>query len=100
MGPQSTPAITTSPHRATHTDRHRLSAADRRAVEVWTDRSFAFVQVYVMDAFPDPDQGRTRAVAIEPMTAAPDALNSGLGLRWLAPDETWDLSWGLQAQGW
>jgi aldose 1-epimerase len=34
------------------------------------------------------------------MTAAPDALNSGRGLRWLGPDESWDLSWGLRAEGW
>lgn len=80
--------------------RHRLAAADGRAVEVWTDMSFAYVQVYVMDTFPDPDRGPARAVAVEPMTAAPDALNSGRGLRWLAPGETWDLSWGLQALGW
>lgn len=80
--------------------RHRLTAADGRSVEVWTDTSFAYLQVYVTDKFPDSDQGLTCAIAVEPMTAAPDALNSGLGLRWLAPDETWDLSWGLRARGW
>ncbi len=80
--------------------RHRVTAADGRAVEVWTDTSFAYVQVYVTDQFPDSGHGLTRALALEPMTAAPDALNSGRGLRWLAPEENWDLSWGLQARGW
>jgi aldose 1-epimerase len=87
-------------HAAAGAYRHTLRAPDGRAVELWTDLSFAYVQVYVTDEFPDPAHGRTRAVAIEPMTAAPDALNSGRGLRWLGPDESWDLSWGLRAEGW
>lgn len=80
--------------------RHVLVAPDGRTVEVWADRSFAYVQVYVTDAFPDPAGRLTRAVAVEPMTAAPDALNSGRGLRWLAPGESWDLAWGVRAVGW
>jgi aldose 1-epimerase len=32
------------------------------------------------------------------MTAPADALNSGEGLRWLAPGETWHLSWGIRYQ--
>ena len=36
------------------------------------------------------------AVAIEPMTAAPNALNTGLGLRWLEPDENWVVRWGIR----
>ena len=80
--------------------RHRLEAADGRAVELWTDESFGYVQVYVCPDFPRFDAtGRPDrvgcAVAIEPMTAPPDALNSGLGLRWLAPGETWETSWGI-----
>ena len=39
------------------------------------------------------------AIAIEPMTAPPDALNSGLGLRWLEPGELWEGSWGLRYAG-
>jgi aldose 1-epimerase len=30
------------------------------------------------------------------MTAPADAFNSGEGLRWLAPGETWDLGWGIR----
>jgi aldose 1-epimerase len=77
--------------------RHVLAAPDGRAVEVWTDRSFGYVQVYVTDRFPDAAGRPATAIAVEPMTAAPDALNSGRGLRWLAAGESWDLSWGLRA---
>ena len=35
-------------------------------------------------------------MAIEPMTAPPDALNSGDGLRWLSPGDTWEARWGIQ----
>lgn len=80
--------------------RHRLEAPDGRAVELWTDENFGYVQVYICPRFPriegpgHPDRVGS-AVAIEPMTAPPDAFNSGLGLRWLAPGETWEASWGI-----
>ena len=32
------------------------------------------------------------------MTAPANAFNSGEGLRWLAPGETWHLSWGIRYQ--
>ncbi len=70
--------------------RHRLAAPDG-ATELWADPVFAYVQV-----FTPPDLvGRGRAVAVEPMTCPPDALNSGDGLITLAPDETWTASWGI-----
>lgn len=80
--------------------RHRIEAADGRAVELWTDVGFGYVQVYICPDFPRADgTGQADrvgcAVAIEPMTAPPDALNSGLGLRWLAPGETWSATWGI-----
>ena len=49
------------------------------------------VQVFTTEKYP----GQTLAVAIEPMTAPADALNSGVGLRRLAPGETWTLEWGI-----
>ncbi len=30
------------------------------------------------------------------MTAPANALNSGEGLRWLEPDETWTGTWGIR----
>jgi aldose 1-epimerase len=61
-------------------------------VEVWADPDFKWVQVYTPDNYPD----RGRAVAIEPMTCPPDALNSGVDLLWLEPGESWAGRWGLR----
>jgi len=77
------------------TVRHRLTAPDGDGVELWADDVFRFVQVYTPPNFPKVD-GPGLAVAIEPMTAPADALNSGEGLRWLEPEERWTLSWGIR----
>ncbi|WP_309111851.1 aldose 1-epimerase family protein [Saccharothrix sp.] len=61
-------------------------------VEVWADPDFKWVQVFTTPEFP----GRGRAVAIEPMTCPPDALNSGVDLLWLEPGESWAGRWGLR----
>lgn len=75
--------------------RHRLSAPNGDAVELWADEDFGFVQVYTPSTFPKQG-GPGVAVAIEPMTAPADALNSGTGLRLLEPEERWTLSWGIR----
>lgn len=72
--------------------RHSLTAQDGRRVTLWQGEGFDFVQVYTTTKYP----GQQLAVAIEPMTAPADALNSGLGIRRLAPGETWELSWGIE----
>lgn len=70
--------------------RHRLSGPDG-SVELWADPDFGWVQVFT----PDDHPGRGRAVAVEPMTCPPDALNSGDGLLVVAPGETWTGRWGI-----
>jgi aldose 1-epimerase len=75
--------------------RHRLSAHDGRFVELWVDANFDFLQVYTPHDFPRAG-GAGLAVAVEPMSAAADALNSGRGIRWLEPDESWSASWGIR----
>ena len=71
--------------------RHTLAGPDG-TTELWADPVFGYVQV-----FTPPDLvGRGRAVAVEPMTCPPDALNSGTGLITLAPEESWQGSWGLR----
>ncbi|MHA6786022.1 aldose 1-epimerase family protein [Pseudonocardia saturnea] len=70
--------------------RHRLSGPDG-AVELWADPDFGWVQVFT----PDDHPGRGRAIAVEPMTCPPDALNSGVGLLVVAPGETWTGRWGI-----
>ncbi|MDO9397304.1 MAG: aldose 1-epimerase family protein [Herbiconiux sp.] len=72
-----------------------LTAPDGRGVELWADESFGFVQVFTPTVFQAPE-GPRRAVAIEPMTAPANALNSGEGLRWLEPGERWELAWGIR----
>jgi aldose 1-epimerase len=74
--------------------RHRLTAPDGSGVELWGQPDFAYTQVFTTDIY-ETDDGRIHAVAIEPMTCAADALNSGSGLRWLEPGDQWVTRWGL-----
>jgi aldose 1-epimerase len=67
-------------------------------VTVLQDDDWEYLQVFTTDIYPGPD-GPNTAIAVEPMTAPPDALNSGLGLRWLEPGELWEGSWGLRYSG-
>ncbi|GAB3870219.1 aldose 1-epimerase family protein [Kibdelosporangium lantanae] len=70
--------------------RHVLAAPDG-GVELWADPDFRWVQVFTPAEYP----GRGRAVAIEPMTCPPDALNSGTDLIVLQPGESWAGRWGI-----
>jgi aldose 1-epimerase len=72
--------------------RHSVTNKDGSGVEVWAESDFRWVQVFTPDEFPGKG---ARAVAIEPMTCPPDALNSGVDLKWLAPGETWVGRWGI-----
>lgn len=71
--------------------RQTLSAPDGRSVSLEQDENCAYVHVFVTDTFP----GRSKAVAIEPMTGPANAFNSGEGLRWLEPGETFTMRWGI-----
>ena len=77
---------------------HRLTAPDGRFVELWQESDFAYVQVFTTRIFPK-DGGLGMAIAVEPMTAPPNAFNSGQGLRWLEPGESWSGSWGIRYSG-
>jgi aldose 1-epimerase len=70
----------------------RLSSGGR-ATTLWMDERFHFVQVFTGETL-EPAR-RRRALAVEPMTCAPDAFNSGEGLVMLAPGERFAASWGL-----
>jgi aldose 1-epimerase len=76
----------------------RLTAPDGRFVELWQPREFGYVQVFTTHIFPRPD-GLHRAIAVEPMTAPPDALNTGQSLHWLEPGERWSIGWGIRYSG-
>lgn len=72
--------------------RHSITQGSS-GVEVWTDRSFRWVQVYSTYDFPGAVGGF--AIAIEPMTCPPDALNSGIDLIHLNPGASWAGRWGI-----
>lgn len=57
------------------------------AVTLAVDPAWSWLQVFTGDTLPAP-QART-AVAVEPMTAPADALNSGVGLIELDPGSPW-----------
>ncbi|PVZ13224.1 aldose 1-epimerase family protein [Actinomycetospora cinnamomea] len=71
-----------------------LTAPDGRATALWADPAVRWVQVFT----PDDLAGRGPAVAVEPMTCPPDALNSGTDLHVLAPGETWTVRWGIRSR--
>jgi aldose 1-epimerase len=77
---------------------HVLSAADGRRVVLWGDESFRFVQVYTSRTFATRTASDV-ALAVEPMTAPANALNTGRGLHWLAPGESWTAVWGIRHEG-
>ena len=72
-----------------------LRAPDGREVRLRQDENHGWIQVFTTREFPSAT-GPRLAVAIEPMTAPVNALNSGLDLRWVEPGETWKVNWGIQ----
>ncbi|TFD76966.1 aldose 1-epimerase family protein [Cryobacterium fucosi] len=81
---------------------HSLTAPDGRSVILWGDENMRYVQVFTPRNFPVDTPGGPalgRAVAVEPMTAPANAFNTGAGLRWLEPGETWTVRWGIRHTG-
>ena len=76
-----------------------IAAPDGRVLELWADRDFGYAQIYTCPSYDaaGPDAPSRRALAVEPMSAPGDALNSGTGLRWLPFGGEWRLSWGITA---
>lgn len=77
---------------------HTLTAPDGRGLTMWADPAFGWCQVFTPTEFPGAD-GPGLAVAVEPVTCGIDAFNTGAGLRWLEPGESWTVSWGLTPTG-
>ncbi|MBH0082678.1 aldose 1-epimerase family protein [Salinibacterium sp. SWN167] len=73
----------------------RLTAPDGREIRVTVDDKFDFVQLFTPRNFPTLT-GVGQVVAIEPMTAAPNAFNTGRGLLWLEPGAEFAASWGVE----
>lgn len=72
-----------------------LTAPDGSKLEVWQDDDWRYLQVFTTSEFPRTG-GVGTAVAIEPMTAPPDALNSGDDLIWLEPGAHYEGRWGFR----
>ena len=70
------------------------SPAGDRGVTVWMDSAFPFAMIYSGDTLADVPR-RRGGLAIEPMTCAPDAFNSGAGLIVLEPGATHTCTWGI-----
>lgn len=60
---------------------------------VWFDETFGYLQAFTLEAFPGTG---APGVAIEPMTCAPDAFNSGAGLIVLEAGDEWTGVWGIE----
>ena len=71
-----------------------LSAPDGTETEMWQDGDWQWLPLFITRSYPTAD-GLVTAIAVEPMTAPADALNSGLGLRWIKPGASWSGSWGI-----
>lgn len=65
------------------------------SVEVWADGEHPYVLIYTGDDIPDESRRRV-GVAVEPMTCAPNAFNSGDGLRALRHGESFTGEWGIK----
>jgi aldose 1-epimerase len=71
-----------------------LASPDGGGVCLWMDDSHQYAMIYSGDTLPDAAR-RRRSLAIEPMTCAPDAFNSGAGLIVLEPGESSSSTWGI-----
>jgi aldose 1-epimerase len=66
-----------------------------RTVTVWADATaYPWLQVFTGDSLPLAKR-RTTGIAVEPMTCAPDAFNSGDGLLMIEPGQEFAASWGI-----
>lgn len=78
----------------------RLTGPDGGGVALRTSTGLRWLQVFTADrrcGMPFPGRPDGRAVAVEPMTAPPDALNSGTGLARLPPGGELHCSWTVTA---
>ncbi|CAN5208182.1 aldose 1-epimerase family protein [soil metagenome] len=71
----------------------RLTAPDGHTTVMWGDSSVRWWQLFTGDALPAP--WRRTALALEPMTCGPNALNTGRDIVVLEPGDSHCLTWGL-----
>jgi aldose 1-epimerase len=71
-----------------------LTTQDGDGASIWMDDTHQYAMLYSGDTLGDESR-RRRGLAIEPMTCAPDAFNSGAGLIILQPGEQHVSMWGI-----
>ncbi|WP_166355048.1 aldose 1-epimerase family protein [Phytoactinopolyspora limicola] len=76
-----------------------LERPDGWRIALWQDEAWPFVLLYTADSV-SVAEGRRRSLAVEPMTAAVDAFNTGDGLITLEPGGTFTGTWGISASRW
>lgn len=74
----------------------RLRGADGRTVAAWVDQAYPYLEVYTADTLA-PDR-RRRGLGCEPMTAPPNALQSGDDVIRLQPGARVTSTWGVHLE--
>ena len=73
-----------------------LTATDGRSIDIWQDEAFKHVVIFTPDFyFHDFGGPKMHAVAVEPQTAAANALNTGDDLLWLETGRPFAATWGV-----
>jgi aldose 1-epimerase len=72
----------------------RLSRSDGSCVELWVDEHYPFLEVFTGDGL--APSRRRRGLAVEPMTCAPNAFQSGEGLVRLEHGKSLKTCWGVR----
>jgi aldose 1-epimerase len=76
----------------------RLATADgTRRASIWLGEQYRYLMLFTGDSLPVPAR-RRRGLGIEPMTCAPNALQSGDGLQVLEPGQSLTGAWGISAR--
>lgn len=73
-----------------------LDPATGTGVALWVDRHHRWLMLYSADDVPATAR---RSLAVEPMTAGPDAFNTGADLVCLEPGTTFAATWGIRSVG-
>jgi len=69
-------------------------ARTRSSVRLWMDANYQFLMLFTGDSLQNAER-RRKGLGVEPMTCAPNALQSGDGLRTLEPGESCTSTWGI-----
>lgn len=74
----------------------QVTATDGTGTAISWDEACPWVQIHTADT-PETHATHRVGLAVEPMTCAPDAFNSGAGLVALSPGASHEASWTIRA---